>query len=82
MFNDHGVSKKRFLNLIFHWLHYWLWEGAFVITHYLEFDIFKGVTDVTVVGDNYSDYEIMMTVIIDQRLIPAIDGEGGYQLVL
>ena len=37
---------------------------------------------VTVVGDNYSDYEIMMTVINDQRLIPAIDGEGGYQHVL
>ena len=81
MFNDHGVSKKRFLNLIFHWLHYWLWEGAFVITHYLEFDIFKGATDVTVVGDNYSDYEIK-TVINNQRLIPAIDGEGGYQHVL
>ena len=69
--------KKRFLTLIFHWLHYSLWEGAFVITHY----IFKGVTDVTVVGDNYSDYEIK-TVINNQRLIPAIDGEGGYQHVL
>ena len=59
----------------------WLWEGAFLITHRLEFDIFKGVTDVTVVGDNYSDYETMMTVINDQRLIPAIVDKGRYQHV-
>ena len=82
MLNDNDFSKKRFLILILYWLHYWLWEGAFVITHYLEFDVFKGVTDVTVVGDNYSDYETIMTVINDQRLIPAIVDEGRYQHVL
>ena len=81
MLNDNGFSKKRFLILIFHWLRYWLWEEAFVITHYLEFDTFKGVTDVTV-GDNYIDDDIMRKVINDQRLIPAIDGPGRYRHVL
>ena len=81
MLNDNDFSKKRFLILNFHWLHYWLWEGAFVITHYLEFDTFKVVTDVTV-GDNYIDDDIMRKVINDQRLIPAIDGLGRYRHVL